>query len=68
MSHLKAAESAFKKAILDKRRQLTAEKDVARQEAEPLIADSPTELSEDEMEMLVHTFKSESYEDTRSDD
>ena len=67
MSHLKTAQNALKKAIIDKRRQLSTEQDVARQEAEILIADTPTELSEDEMEMLIHTFNYESYEDTESD-
>ena len=41
---------------------------VAKQEAEILIADTPTELSGDEMEVLVHTFNNETYEDTESDD
>ena len=67
MSHLKTAQNALKKAIIDKRQQLSTEQDVARQEAEILIADTPTELSEDEMEMLIHTFNNESYEDTESD-
>ena len=68
MSHLKSTQNALKKAIIDKRRQLNTETGVAKQEAEILIADTPTELSGDEMEMLVHTFNNETYEDTESDD
>ena len=54
MSHLKSTQNALKKAIIDERRQLSTEMGVAKQEAEILIADSPIELSGDEMEMLVH--------------
>ena len=68
MSHLKSAQNALKKAIIDKRWQLNTETGVAKQEAEILIADTPTELSGDEMEMLIHTFNNETYEDTESDD
>lgn len=68
MSHLKSSQNALKKAIIDKRRQLNTETGVANQEAEILIADTPTELSDDEMEILVHTFNNETYEDTESDD
>ena len=67
ISHLKVAQNALKKAIYDKKQMLSIEQDAARQEAELLITDSPTRLSENEMEMIIHTFQNEYDEDVESD-
>lgn len=67
ISRLKVAQNALKKKIYDKKQMLSIEQDVARQEAELLITDSPTRLSENEMEMIIHTFQNEYDEDVESD-
>ena len=67
ISHLQVAQNALKKAIYDKKQMLSIEQDLARQEAELLITDSPTRLSENEMEMIIHIFQNEYDEDVESD-
>ena len=68
ISQLKTAQNALKKSIHDKRQQLSMEKDVARQETDLLMTNSPVSLSESEIEMVIQTVKKEVYDDAEYDD
>lgn len=59
ISQLKSAQAAMKKAISDKRKQMSAERAVMHHEAELLDADPPVKLCDSEMTLLVETFRND---------
>ena len=63
MTQLKVAQSSLKKAISEKRQQIRVEQAVIQHEAECLTTGPPEMLSEEDMEVLVETFKTDLFEE-----
>ena len=67
MSQLKSAQAALKKAIGDKRQQMSLERAVLQHEAELLDAEPPVKLHGGDMTLLVETFRNEMFKESEDD-
>ena len=67
ISRLKSAQAALKKAISDKRQQMSVERAVLQQEAELLDADPPVKLCDSKTTLLVGTFRNEIFKESGND-